>query len=174
MARIFFESLIYYTLVLASIFEFSYSLKLVSFPINFRLTKLSSHPYYRINSYHNPLRRELLSAQSTFLLNSIDSSQNDDDQDPASKNKGMQPIKLVLSTLSIGAVVYFAAAYFKNVDFSLLMTEALSKVSEMGPYGYLYFSAVYIIAEMLAIPVFPLTASSGYLFGYYFSINDIF
>lgn len=31
--------------------------------------------------------------------------------------------------------------------------------------GMIYFSSFYILAEILAIPVFPLTASSGFLFG---------
>lgn len=35
----------------------------------------------------------------------------------------------------------------------------------MGPAGYAYFSAVYITAEILALPAIPLTASAGYLFG---------
>jgi uncharacterized membrane protein YdjX (TVP38/TMEM64 family) len=38
-------------------------------------------------------------------------------------------------------------------------------VSDMGPAGYLLFAAVYIVAEVLAVPAMPLTASSGYLFG---------
>ncbi len=35
----------------------------------------------------------------------------------------------------------------------------------MGPMGALYFGLAYTIAEVLAIPAFPLTASAGYLFG---------
>ena len=35
----------------------------------------------------------------------------------------------------------------------------------MGPLGAVYFSLAYIIAEVLAIPAIPLTASAGYLFG---------
>ena len=31
--------------------------------------------------------------------------------------------------------------------------------------GYLYFAAIYVVAEMFAIPAVPLTASAGYLFG---------
>jgi len=38
-------------------------------------------------------------------------------------------------------------------------------VQSMGPAGYLYFGGVYTIAEILAIPAIPLTASAGYLFG---------
>jgi len=46
---------------------------------------------------------------------------------------------------------------------------ALQAVSEsvksMGPLGALYFGAIYTVAEVLAIPAIPLTASAGYLFG---------
>ena len=31
--------------------------------------------------------------------------------------------------------------------------------------GYIYFAIIYIVAEILAIPAIPLTASAGYLFG---------
>jgi uncharacterized membrane protein YdjX (TVP38/TMEM64 family) len=38
-------------------------------------------------------------------------------------------------------------------------------VESMGNAGLVYFAAVYTVAEILAIPAFPLTASAGYLFG---------
>lgn len=38
-------------------------------------------------------------------------------------------------------------------------------VQSMGPLGYLYFGGAYTLAEILAIPAIPLTASAGYLFG---------
>jgi len=38
-------------------------------------------------------------------------------------------------------------------------------VDSMGPLGALYFGAFYTLAEVLAIPAIPLTASAGYLFG---------
>ncbi|GFH44407.1 hypothetical protein CTEN210_00881 [Chaetoceros tenuissimus] len=41
----------------------------------------------------------------------------------------------------------------------------VNSVQEMGPNGYLYFGVVYTVAEILAIPAIPLTASAGYLFG---------
>ena len=42
-----------------------------------------------------------------------------------------------------------------------------NQISNLGPLGYVYFAFVYIIAELLAVPAIPLTASSGYLFGVY-------
>jgi len=38
-------------------------------------------------------------------------------------------------------------------------------VEDSGDVGFLYFGAVYTIAEILAVPAFPLTTSAGYLFG---------
>lgn len=39
------------------------------------------------------------------------------------------------------------------------------QVAEMGPMGIVYFFAIYVVAECLALPAAPLTLSSGYLFG---------
>lgn len=48
-------------------------------------------------------------------------------------------------------------------------TAALEHVTDivagMGPLGPFYFGLMYTIAEVLAIPAVPLTASAGYLFG---------
>lgn len=41
----------------------------------------------------------------------------------------------------------------------------MQHVESMGPSGLLYFGVVYTVAEILAIPAIPLTASAGYLFG---------
>jgi uncharacterized membrane protein YdjX (TVP38/TMEM64 family) len=40
-----------------------------------------------------------------------------------------------------------------------------AEVDRLGPLGAAYFAAVYIVAEVLALPAVPLTASAGYLFG---------
>lgn len=53
----------------------------------------------------------------------------------------------------------------KSINFSELISSTADKVEEMGPLGYAYFSAIYITAEILALPAIPLTASAGYLFG---------
>lgn len=54
-------------------------------------------------------------------------------------------------------------------DFFADPTTSLQLVAEtvksMGPLGALYFGVIYTIAEVLAIPAIPLTASAGYLFG---------
>mmetsp|Transcript_20837 Transcript_20837/g.60666 ORF Transcript_20837/g.60666 Transcript_20837/m.60666 type:complete len:212 (+) Transcript_20837:104-739(+) len=53
--------------------------------------------------------------------------------------------------------------FFSDPNASL---EAVVKsVEAMGPSGFLYFGIIYTVAEILAIPAIPLTASAGYLFG---------
>lgn len=99
--------------------------------------------------------------------------------------------KAELSALSLGQLVGIAAVVVlsslpialqalgvsinpseigQNVqDFFADPSTALQLVAEsvksMGPLGALYFGIVYTIAEVLAIPAIPLTASAGYLFG---------
>ena len=45
------------------------------------------------------------------------------------------------------------------------MDNVVETVESMGNLGFLYFGVAYTIAEILAIPAIPLTASAGYLFG---------
>lgn len=45
------------------------------------------------------------------------------------------------------------------------LDQVVASVESMGPTGALYFGIAYTIAEVLAIPAIPLTASAGYLFG---------
>lgn len=70
-------------------------------------------------------------------------------------------VALVGAGLALAAVV----AGTGQVDFNALSQDLVAKIDQLGPYGYLYFSLFYIVAEVLAIPAAPLTASSGYLFG---------
>ncbi len=75
-------------------------------------------------------------------------------------------LKLVLGAI-FSTVILGVIALLKNggIDFNLIINESINKISSLGVYGYLYFAAIYIVAEVLAIPAMPLTASSGYLFG---------
>ncbi|KAL3906251.1 MAG: hypothetical protein SGARI_004087 [Bacillariaceae sp.] len=45
------------------------------------------------------------------------------------------------------------------------LDRVVESVNSMGPLGVVYFGVAYTIAEVLAIPAIPLTASAGYLFG---------
>eukprot|EP01039_Chlorochromonas_danica_P004439 gene4439-4863_t len=56
-------------------------------------------------------------------------------------------------------------AFTHHLDLSTLLDQVVERIAELGPYGYLLFAVVYVIAEILAVPAIPLTASSGYLFG---------
>lgn len=61
-------------------------------------------------------------------------------------------------------VVFSAAENFFQDPNGTLET-FVTNVESMGPTGVLYFGLMYTIAEVLAIPAMPLTASAGYLFG---------
>jgi SNARE associated Golgi protein len=50
-------------------------------------------------------------------------------------------------------------------DPTSILESVVDKVQAMGPAGVLYFGLMYTLAEVLAIPAVPLTASAGYLFG---------
>ena len=58
-----------------------------------------------------------------------------------------------------------ASAQSVLADPNAALQGVVTTVESMGPLGALYFGVVYTIAEILAIPAFPLTASAGYLFG---------
>jgi uncharacterized membrane protein YdjX (TVP38/TMEM64 family) len=70
-----------------------------------------------------------------------------------------------LVVAATAAVVALNAAGVHGFNPQEFLENTVTKVSDLGPYGYLYFSMVYIAAEVLLVPVLPLTASSGYLFG---------
>ena len=55
--------------------------------------------------------------------------------------------------------------FVRTFDFKALLESVAEQVDGLGSLGYLYFAAVYIAAEVLALPAVPLTASAGYLFG---------
>lgn len=78
-----------------------------------------------------------------------------------------------------GLIVSIAAAYcfytgqnpaevvqsIANSDPQQVLKDSVDYIDGLGPLGYLYFSVIYVVAEMFAIPAVPLTASAGYLFG---------
>jgi len=80
-------------------------------------------------------------------------------------------LKLIVPVIGVVALIVAVASGaiggggIGSIDFNALMESAVAKIASLGPYGFLYFAAIYITAEVLAVPVFPLTASSGFLFG---------
>lgn len=70
-------------------------------------------------------------------------------------------------TLGMGAdashILDSVQHFFSDPTSSL--ESVVATVESMGPAGALYFGVIYVVAEVLAIPAFPLTASAGYLFG---------
>ena len=81
--------------------------------------------------------------------------------EPSSSSSLSKEVALVGAGLALAAIV----AGTGQVDFNALSQELVAKIDQLGPYGYIYFALFYIVAEVLAIPAAPLTASSGYLFG---------
>mmetsp|Transcript_31731 Transcript_31731/g.53528 ORF Transcript_31731/g.53528 Transcript_31731/m.53528 type:complete len:333 (-) Transcript_31731:58-1056(-) len=80
------------------------------------------------------------------------------DEDSTSSPNFVAPLLLVTAVLAAVA----AGQYF---DMETILQQSVDRISELGPFGYFYFSIIYIIAEIVAVPAVPLTASSGYLFG---------
>lgn len=56
-------------------------------------------------------------------------------------------------------------AHATNIHPVQYLQLAVTSIQSQGAMGYLYFGILYVVAEILAIPALPLTASSGYLFG---------
>ena len=80
-------------------------------------------------------------------------------------SSGSSTWKVAVPVAAIAGVGVAAANHFGGLDFGPLLEQAVHQIESYGPYGYFYFAAVYVVAEVLAVPALPLTASSGYLFG---------
>lgn len=90
---------------------------------------------------------------------------------------GKTEFSAVDGLIALPILLFMGASYFsvdsgfdpgemiRSIDFQTVIDNTADKIEAMGPMGYVYFSAVYITAEVLALPAVPLTASAGYLFG---------
>lgn len=84
------------------------------------------------------------------------------------------PRQVVMSVAGLVAVsVLFFLGFHQqghstpvDFDFRSFVDSTVLTVEKMGPNGVLYFAAFYVLAEVLALPSMPLTASAGYLFGW--------
>lgn len=97
--------------------------------------------------------------------------------DMATKTK--QTVQKTVFGVLGGLAVSLAAAYcaytgqnpveviqaIASSDPQQVLKDSVEYIDGLGPLGYLYFSVIYVVAEMFAIPAVPLTASAGYLFG---------
>lgn len=106
-------------------------------------------------------------SDQSMTMSKKDEGTGDEVGDQTASELKKRYVVVPLLTLLIGGLawVYSGNSPLGVVDMNHVLDRAVEKIAASGPYGYLYFSLVYIAAEMLAIPVFPLTASSGYLFG---------
>lgn len=83
-------------------------------------------------------------------------------------NKTLLALGIVLPTLlAICAALYQSGGlhHVQGINVADVFQQVEAKITELGPWGYVLFSVIYIVAEILAIPAVPLSASSGYLFG---------
>jgi len=90
------------------------------------------------------------------------SSSSNSSSTSSSNSKMKYAVPAAVAVLVAGLLT---ANHAGGMDFSPLFERTVAKIASLGPYGYLYFAMVYVVAEVLAIPAMPLTASSGYLFG---------
>jgi uncharacterized membrane protein YdjX (TVP38/TMEM64 family) len=58
-----------------------------------------------------------------------------------------------------------AMATLTSADPAQVLQHLVSAVQAMGPTGVFYFALAYVVAELLCVPVTPLSLSAGYLFG---------
>jgi len=106
------------------------------------------------------------------------SSSSDDNTLSMKENEYLIPVVVSFLTVGIASYLYntLSVQLPSGSNFIELAQEvvqdpaaALNRLVEltdsMGPSGMLYFGVAYCIAEIVAIPATPLTASAGYLFG---------
>ena len=65
-----------------------------------------------------------------------------------SESKG---VKLVSSVAAVAAAIGLFYFFSQSVDLNALIQKSLSKVTEMGPYGYIYFAAVSSLFYLLIL-----------------------
>lgn len=152
------------------VFGFS-SNKLVNRPFTYNRVSVPN-----IASYIVPPSSFSLYKQNTRLntFPVIQSSNNNDNPVDKSNDNDNNPIvsklKVIIPVIAVVGLLFYANANggfesIKSFDVIAFLERTVEKVASLGPLGYVYFSLIYIAAEVLAIPVMPLTASSGYLFG---------
>lgn len=77
------------------------------------------------------------------------SSNKEDSENGEIANQNV-PVKAIAGLLAFGAAAYGIS---QNVDFNGLIQEVLAKVSDLGPYGYVYFAAVMLFLQLLFMSI---------------------
>lgn len=78
------------------------------------------------------------------------------------------PLSTIFGTLAFGAALLLSQNPSVQHFFSdpqTVLQDVVNRVESTGDMGAVYFFFIYLVAEVLAIPAIPLTASAGYLFG---------
>lgn len=88
----------------------------------------------------------------------------------SSFSQGDEVVSSSSSSISTTALADFVNTFITSAqdvfrDPSQALDDVVKVVDSMGSTGIVYFGIAYCIAEILAIPAIPLTASAGYLFG---------
>jgi uncharacterized membrane protein YdjX (TVP38/TMEM64 family) len=84
-------------------------------------------------------------------------------RDSCNESDPLFPFVSPISLSSANDVIHSAQELLQNPSETL--ERVINHVDAMGPLGMVYFGLIYVLAEVLAIPAIPLTASAGYLFG---------
>ena len=100
------------------------------------------------------------------------------DEVKASEQGQSGGVKALFLLASVGAVTYFLSGQHDSFPMNIVfaaqnflsdptatLENIVEQVGTMGNLGIFYFFLFYTLAEVLAIPAIPLTASAGYLFG---------
>lgn len=90
----------------------------------------------------------------------------EDGSDSASIVKSVAAVAALGGALLVSQNAELSESISNSIsDPSAAFQSVVDTIEGMGNAGIAYFAAVYVIAEILAIPAIPLTASAGYLFG---------
>lgn len=105
--------------------------------------------------------------EQTTLIEAKSAAQATLGHEKFSKQMAMSVVALMAASVSVflssHQVGHSTGPYF---DIKSFVDSTVLSLEKMGPQGILYFAAFYVLAEVLALPSMPLTASAGYLFGW--------
>jgi hypothetical protein len=77
---------------------------------------------------------------STPIDNNSSSVSSEQDEGARSGGFSKKILLPILAGLAVGA--YFASGHIGNIDLNGFLDKSVAKISELGPYGYLYFALV--------------------------------